>query len=185
MIHFIPLIISLLIWALGELYVYVKLTNKDGQIQDKGSSRALELGTIIMLSLSIYFYFWEIGNLNSMFLEYLGIAVTLLGVSFRQYSIYVLGKFFSGYIRVTTEHTLIQNGPYKYFRHPSYFGSTISYLGIGLTTSNIFSIIVLPLGISILYFYRVKVEEELMLNTFGDQYLTYKSKTWGFLPFIK
>jgi protein-S-isoprenylcysteine O-methyltransferase Ste14 len=170
---------------MGELHVYLLLTKKDGDVKDKGSSAFLEIGTLVMFGVTVILQIYEIGELNVTWVSHLGLLITLLGVLFRQYSIYILGIYFSGFIRLKKDHQLIQHGPYKYFRHPSYFGSVLSYLGLGLASSNIYSLILLPIGISILYIYRIKVEEELMFKSFGNQYKTYRDKTWGFLPFIK
>lgn len=178
--------LAMMIWLSGELYVTFKKTNKDAETKDKGSSALLEWGSIGMVVITyVLITTHSIGEIHVAFLKWTGFLFVVFGVLFRQYSIYVLGQFFNGYIRVRDDHQLIQHGPYKYFRHPSYFGSVLSYLGMGLASSHLISIFLLPIGIAMIYVYRTKVEEKVMEDAFGEVYTQYKKKTWGFLPFQK
>jgi protein-S-isoprenylcysteine O-methyltransferase len=49
----------------------------------------------------------------------LGIALMFAGIALRQYSIVVLGKYFTFDVAVHSGHSLIESGPYRYVRHPS------------------------------------------------------------------
>jgi len=176
---------STIIWLMGELYVELKLTKNDGVITDKNTSRALEIGTIFLFLFSGAFYLYPFFPIVDSFLSFMGLLLVVTGVSFRQYSIHSLGQFFSGHIRFKEEHVLIKEGPYRFFRHPSYFGSVLSYTGLGLASFSWVTLFLFPFAIILLYFYRTQKEEKMLFQVFGMDYLDYAKKTWGFLPFIK
>ncbi|WP_064091530.1 methyltransferase family protein [Rossellomorea aquimaris] len=185
MFHNIPLIISIFFWLIGEGLVFLNHSKKDGPVNNRGSSLLLDAGTILFFLVSFFLIINGYGYIDIPFISLTGLVITLSGVIFRHYSIYILGEFFNGNIRIKENHRLIKAGPYKYFRHPSYFGSVIAYLGIGLSMNNIYSLFIFPLGIIFIYMYRTKVEEEILLQTFSNEYKHYKENTWGFIPFIK
>ncbi len=58
------------------------------------------------------------------------------------------------------------------------------YLGIGLALANWISLVVLMGAVSIVYGYRVGVEERALLATIGDSYRRYMSRTKRFVPFL-
>jgi protein-S-isoprenylcysteine O-methyltransferase Ste14 len=173
-----PIVFSFVMWAISEFYVEIRLMNKDGKAKNKGSSLLLTIVSILLIIVA--FLFQE----NYRTLSYIGVLVTLIGIVFRQYSIYILGSFFSVNIRIKDGHQLIKTGPYKMFRHPSYFGSVISFLGLGMSSGDPILCFILPIVMITVYFYRVKVEEEVLIKEFED-YTSYKKNTWGFLPFVK
>ena len=55
----------------------------------------------------------------------LGIVLMIGGIALRQYSIVVLGKYFTFDVAVQSGHSLIEIGPYRYVRHPSYTGARL------------------------------------------------------------
>ena len=67
---------------------------------------------------------------------WIGIAVMLAGTAFRWYSAALLGKYFTFDVAVQTGQVLIETGPYRYLRHPSYNGALLSLLGFGLALAN-------------------------------------------------
>jgi len=63
---------------------------------------------------------------------FVGIALMLAGIVFRQWAIWILGRFFSTRVRIVSDHKIVAEGPFKYLRHPSYTGMLIILLGLGL-----------------------------------------------------
>jgi len=115
---------------------------------------------------------------------WVGVAVMICGIIFRQYVIAVLGKFFTAQVQIQANHELIKAGPYRYIRHPSYLGIFILALGLGIALANWISLllcIVLPL-IGIMR--RIRVEEKELEKYFGKQYQDYRRSTWAFIPYI-
>jgi len=113
-----------------------------------------------------------------------GIALILVGVAFRWYSIHVLGKYFSVQLGVQAGQTVVRDGPYRWIRHPSYTGSLITMLGFGLVFTNWLCLVGVPLIVLIGYSYRANVEERMLVNAMGDPYREYIKNTKRFIPFV-
>ena len=114
----------------------------------------------------------------------IGIFLILAGVAFRWYSVWVLGKFFTRVITIQAGQTVVQRGPYRFIRHPSYSGAMLSFLGFGLALTNWLSLGLVMLGTIIGYSYRVYVEEQALLKGLGQSYRDYMQHTKRFIPFV-
>lgn len=128
-------------------------------------------------------YYAGIGVLPLPFL-YVGLALFVAGELFRFWAIMTLGKYFSPIVTVFPDQKVVTWGPYRLVRHPAYGGAIISFLGIALATRSVFS---LPLVLvdAAMYNNRANVEEKLLIESLGDEYIKYKSKVKKkFIPFI-
>jgi len=63
---------------------------------------------------------------------FVGVLLMLMGIALRWYSAAVLGKYFTFDVAVQSGQVLVELGPYRYLRHPSYSGALLSLLGFGL-----------------------------------------------------
>ena len=108
----------------------------------------------------------------------------LAGVAFRWYSIRILGKYFTRQVAIQPGQTVVENGPYRLIRHPSYSGALITIFGLGLAFTNWLSLIVVMVIAFIGYSYRVWVEEKTLVNALGEPYRQYMKRTKHFIPFL-
>jgi protein-S-isoprenylcysteine O-methyltransferase len=116
-------------------------------------------------------------------LRILAIVVFVLGLVLRWAAILYLGRFFTIDVSVTADHKVIDNGPYRFVRHPSYSGLLLMLLGIGMSTANVLALLVIMLpGIGLLY--RIKVEESVLAESLGSRYREYMQKTKRLIPFV-
>ncbi len=114
----------------------------------------------------------------------LGILLMVAGVAFRWYAVSVLGKYFSFRLAIQPEQTVMQDGPYRYIRHPSYTGALITLFGLGMVFTNWLSLLsILVIGF-IGYNYRVFVEEKMLVTALGEPYREYMQRTKRFIPFV-
>ena len=114
----------------------------------------------------------------------LGVTLIVIGVTFRWYSIRVLGKYFSVQLGVQPGQTVMKDGPYRWIRHPSYTGSLVTMLGFGLTFTNWLCLVSVPLIVLIGYSYRANVEERMLIDALGGSYREYMKNTKRFIPFV-
>ena len=85
---------------------------------------------------------------------------------------------------VRKKSNLVTTGAYRVARHPIYSGTLISVLGWTMLLKSIISIVYFPF-LFLLYFLATFVEERILIEEYGDQYLEYKKKvTKRFIPFI-
>ncbi|MGH8428446.1 MAG: methyltransferase family protein [Gammaproteobacteria bacterium] len=113
-----------------------------------------------------------------------GIALMLIGVAFRWYAIRVLGKYFTRDVATRADQQVVESGPYRWIRHPSYSGTLITVLGFGLATTNWLALIAAVLGTLIGLGYRVHVEEHALCETLGEPYRDYMRRIRRFIPFV-
>ena len=108
----------------------------------------------------------------------------LMGVALRWYSAAILGKYFTFDVAIQGGQTLIEAGPYRYVRHPSYSGALLSLVGFGLALGNWAGLAAALSFLGCAYFYRIPIEEQALISALGDVYKQYMSRTWRLIPFL-
>lgn len=115
---------------------------------------------------------------------YPGIILMVLGILLRQWSIIVLGRFFSTSIGVQKGHKVVDSGPYRFIRHPSYLGAFITFLGIGVALGSWGAVITFLIMFILAYGYRIHIEEKFLVSELGDDYIQYMKRTKRLIPFL-
>lgn len=75
---------------------------------------------------------------------------------------------------------LLQQGPYRWIRHPMYAGLLIAAAGCVVWDADLFRG-VLWLGLALVLVAKSKIEEELLCEKFAD-YPLYRAKSWRLFP---
>jgi len=130
-----------------------------------------------------YLYILEVLP-RSTWMQWLGIVLIAAGVALRILTRWAIKGLYSGVVQVRQDHRLVQEGPYRFIRHPGYAGFFLMALGISVAYSSLIGL----LAILILFLpglaYRMKVEEILLIGHFGGEYLNYRGKTKKVIPWI-
>jgi protein-S-isoprenylcysteine O-methyltransferase Ste14 len=113
-----------------------------------------------------------------------GIALMFAGLALRWYAIRVLGRFFTRDVTTRAGQYVVDTGPYRLVRHPSYSGALLTFLGTGLAMTNWGSLLVILLAVAVGYGYRVHVEEQALCTDLGDAYREYMTRSRRFIPFV-
>jgi protein-S-isoprenylcysteine O-methyltransferase Ste14 len=123
-------------------------------------------------------------NIVNYIISGIGSILILTGVIIRWLAIIQLGKSFTVDVAITDGAKLKQDGLYKRIRHPSYLGLLLIITGFTLIMNNFYSFLVFifPVGFAIIY--RIKIEESVLMNEFGDDYSEYVTKTKKLIPGI-
>jgi protein-S-isoprenylcysteine O-methyltransferase Ste14 len=112
----------------------------------------------------------------------LGLALIWGGFALRWWAVLELGRFFQMTVVVQDEHRVIETGPYRVVRHPSYSGLLLTFVGVGFTLGNWLSVaacVVLPfLGVLV----RIRAEEAVLNRQLGEPYRTYSARTRRLVP---
>lgn len=117
-------------------------------------------------------------------LAWLGVAVGALGLPLRLWAVLTLRERYTRTLLVHENHAINRNGPYRLVRHPGYLGSLLTLNGIALATGNA-AVLVASLMITFAaYAYRIRVEDALLVATFGDAYDAYRREVRGLIPFL-
>jgi protein-S-isoprenylcysteine O-methyltransferase Ste14 len=118
----------------------------------------------------------------SPYLGYAGCLVMLVGMVIRWRAIATLKQQFTIDVNIVEGHRLIEEGLYRFIRHPAYLGGQITMLGFGLALENWLSIVVLVVLPLAGHLYRISVEEKALLDHFGPAYKEYKRRTSRLIP---
>ena len=115
--------------------------------------------------------------------HWLAVLVVACGLGFAIWARVHLGGNWSGSVALKAGHDLVRSGPYRFVRHPIYTGLLVAILGsvieIGAWRALVgFTCALLAIA------GRVRAEDALMQEIFGDEYLAYRRRTAALLPFI-
>jgi protein-S-isoprenylcysteine O-methyltransferase Ste14 len=181
----LAVILLVLVW---RTYEHVSIGMKNYRFKNDPGKR-----TMVMPALSLWigcaFPIFDFFNLpptlpRAAWLRLLGIALLILGMVVRIICIRTLGRFFTAHLKVNEGRRLIQEGIYRKLRHPSYFGMIFSFLGLPLAFCSLYGAVYMVLiGIPSLLF-RINLEEQYLVDEFGDQYIEYRKHSYKFIPFI-
>ena len=112
----------------------------------------------------------------------IGILLIALGAALRQWAMSTLGRFFTYDVRISPGQTVVDRGPYRVVRHPSYSALLLLFAGLGLASDNWLALplfVVLP---TIGLVWRIRVEEAALTNAFGDAYHRYAESRKRLVP---
>ena len=172
-----------IIFLIIELRIFTKQRLSSRNKYDKGSLLFILIGVFIPLIIVFILAYLRIGRLPTL-VSYIGLVFVILGFVLRQRSIIVLGEFFTLVISIQKNQKLIQDGPYKYIRHPSYTGLFLEIVGVGLFLSNWLAIIIILILLFPSLIYRISIEEKVLVKEFGNEYTSYQKRTKKLIPFI-
>jgi protein-S-isoprenylcysteine O-methyltransferase Ste14 len=181
-------IVTFWLCMVPEIVLSVLLrSGKTAQKSDKGSKLivigAANLAMMIGFSAAIAFPGLSVRAHWSVLFD-VGIAVWLGGALFRFYSMRVLGRFFTYDVAISTGQHVVERGPYRWLRHPSYLGSLIAEIGLGMTFTNWLAMFLPVLCLAAAYAYRISVEEQALVEGLGAPYRDYMRRTWRLIPFL-
>ena len=117
-------------------------------------------------------------------IRYEGLALIIAGMILRLTIVSSLGKFFTVNVTILEDHKLKQDGFYKYVRHPSYSASLLSLIGYGVSLNNWISLVIVAGAALTAFLIRIRIEEKMLADHFGSQYVEYKKKTKRLIPFV-
>ncbi|RZH69085.1 methyltransferase family protein [Natrinema altunense] len=114
-----------------------------------------------------------------------GIAVLLVGGVIRQYAVRTLNEYFTSTIKVHDDQQVVDTGPYRWVRHPSYTGGLLEYTGIGLVLGNWVSLFTIVSALVIAYVYRIRIEERTLSDELGEPYQRFLDRTpYRLIPYV-
>jgi protein-S-isoprenylcysteine O-methyltransferase len=158
--------------------------SRTGTKQDR--STLLVIWIVIMISIGAGVFVaqnWRAGALpNGRVFEIAGVVLFAAGLIFRWWAIVTLGRFFTVDVTIEKDHELVEGGPFRWVRHPSYTGVLLAFVGFALTLRNWLSFLVVLVPIFVAFVRRMNVEEEALQRALGDQYVAYMARTKRLIP---
>jgi len=179
---------SFFVWIASEIFgaALVPRLRRRGVTRvkrDRGSRALITVTVLLSTLIAFYFGYSGVGVLPD-WIFYVGIFLMFLGVLVRQYAIAILGGFFSLTVQIAEDHKVVDKGPYRLVRHPSYTGVLITFTGLGLAVQSLGALLILLLFFGISFGYRMSVEERTLLSGLGSAYASYMKRTKRLVPFV-
>ncbi|MBW1808005.1 MAG: isoprenylcysteine carboxylmethyltransferase family protein [Deltaproteobacteria bacterium] len=159
-----------------------------GKRKDQGSALFLwsSFGLAYLLALVDYYWVrphWFILEWNWIY-PIVAVSCYVVGQTLRVTAIRTLGRFFTISVRLHDGHRVVKQGIYSVIRHPAYTGLWLVNLGFISVFASVFSFAAFfLLGLPALV-YRIKIEEQMLVDEFGQEYKDYCTKTKRLIPFI-
>jgi protein-S-isoprenylcysteine O-methyltransferase Ste14 len=182
-------IAAMVLWLAAEAYLILRdrAHGKGKREIDRRTRNFNTIATVVALALA------PIANLvpvlrfdvpGATVVFWIGTIVTALGFILRHWSIIVLGRYFRTTIELEKGQKVIQKGPYKYIRHPSYAGIVLFFVGYGLLSKNWLSLLAAVCLPTVSLVYRIRIEEVALAEGLGAEYAAYQGKTKKLIPGI-
>ena len=178
-----------LAWA-GAQYVGRQSTYRQGA--ERGPASPLDRWTYPVIALAVggslflsvfTFLFGIVGYLPAWVL-WLGVAFMTVGIPLKLWSLTTLGRFYGNPIAVRSDHQVVQDGPYRWLRHPATLGALLTSLGMPLILLSPVGLAVTAITVVAAYVYRMVREEAVLANRLGEEYQAYREHTWRLVPWV-
>src|SRR6266498_4033979 len=181
-----PLVLGA-IYALSELYLAFTRHSRTQAVSRDRRSLFL-LWTVIAVSLWLGIQMiWLFPRATLPYLRgfyFLGFIFFLAGLALRWYSIGYLGRYFTVDVSISAEHKLVDSGPYRYVRHPTYTGALLGFVGLGFYFGNWLLLLFLTVPIIGAFLWRIRIEESALIEALGEDYRAYIQRTKRLIPFV-
>jgi protein-S-isoprenylcysteine O-methyltransferase Ste14 len=151
---------------------------------DKGSLPLLWVVITISFTAGFNLAYYGSWHISNYLFGVLGLTTYLAGFVIRWIAIVQLRKAFTVDVAIRAGQELKTNGIYRLVRHPSYLGGILMIAGVAIGMNTIMSVIVVIVPVFLAFSYRISVEEELLIETFGDKYKTYTKTTKRIIPYL-
>ena len=120
-------------------------------------------------------YFFEQSLLPGMW-YLIGIAPIVLGLTIAGVAVVQFSRAETNIVPLTTSTTLVTSGMFTVTRNPMYVGMVATLVGTALLLNDLWPWLVIAPFWFVIRLGFVRHEETLMEQTFGEQYIEYKSK---------
>ena len=110
-----------------------------------------------------------------------GLAGTALGTA----GLWTLGKQWRLEAGLISDHELVQSGPYSMVRHPIYASLLAMMAATGFAVAGwlqfAMALVLFVIGLEI----RIRAEERLLAERFGERFQAYRAHVPAYLPFVR
>jgi protein-S-isoprenylcysteine O-methyltransferase Ste14 len=112
-----------------------------------------------------------------------GLALIVTGLIVLFVSAGTLGRSYSSTLVIKKGHRLVTHGIYRFVRHPIYLGAILVSMGMPVYASSLYGLLIMSALIP-LFLIRIRIEERLLVDAFGEAYRAYQETTSVLIPFI-
>jgi protein-S-isoprenylcysteine O-methyltransferase Ste14 len=112
-----------------------------------------------------------------------GLALIVAGLTICIVSAATLGRSYYSFLAIREDHRLITHGVYRYARHPIYLGALMVCIGVAVYAASLLGLLMMLVLIP-LVLNRIRMEEKMLVEEYGDAYRAYQETTKKLIPFV-
>lgn len=105
-----------------------------------------------------------------------GVCIAVTGAAVFITSVVTMRDSWRAGVSKTDKTDLVTSGIYSFSRNPAFLGFDLVYIGVLLMFFNLVLFIISVFGVIIFHLQIVNVEEDFLIEAFGEDYLNYKKK---------
>jgi protein-S-isoprenylcysteine O-methyltransferase Ste14 len=166
-------------WLIYEIWVSRHDIRKDMKVADSGTREFYGFSQSVTVLTALWITpVWHRPSIYHI----IGLILIISGITFRIWAIQTLGRYYSHIVRKIDQHQIIDTGPYKCIRHPSYAGMITALAGIALFYFNFVTIAVFICLLLPSIILRIKVEEKILFTI--DGYAAFAKNRRRIIPYI-
>jgi protein-S-isoprenylcysteine O-methyltransferase Ste14 len=177
-----------LVYLISELLLTVtrRSRSRTGTKQDRSTLRVLWMVIMASVAAGIFVAMnWPATALpHGQMYALVGVFLFVVGLFLRWWAIITLGRFFTVDVTIEKDHELVERGPFRVVRHPSYTGVLLAFVGFALTLRNWAALLIVLVPIFAAFIRRMNVEEEALSRALGAHYVDYMRRTKRLVPFV-
>jgi protein-S-isoprenylcysteine O-methyltransferase Ste14 len=183
-----------LAWKLGLIYlvseILLNLTRRSrsetGTKQDRSTLGIIWLVIAVSITAGVFVAqnFRAAAPPHGRMFTSAGVVLLVAGLILRWWAIITLGRFFTVDVTIEKDHELVERGPFRIVRHPSYTGVLLAFLGLGLSLRNWAALLVILIPIGAAFIHRMNVEEKVLSCALDSRYTNYIKRTKRLVPFV-
>lgn len=153
---------------------------------DQGSIQLLWIVITLSITLSVYLSYQTRWADSAMLARLRGAWFMLFAfaIALRWWAIIHLGRFFTVNVAIATDQHVVEDGPYRLVRHPSYTGALLAFLAYGLARGNWVTLVVMMAPVTAAFLWRMRIEERALRSALGEPYAAYSARTKRLVPFV-
>jgi protein-S-isoprenylcysteine O-methyltransferase Ste14 len=112
----------------------------------------------------------------------IGVCLMWGSVAFALWAQRTLGAMYRPIVAIQPNHAVVARGPYRLLRHPIYAAGIVVMAGIGLADGNWISLATCVVFAFLGYLRRIRVEERVLVEHLGEEYLDYERGRRRLIP---
>lgn len=135
----------------------------------------MKVATLLVPVMEVISISLNISNLP-LIVRYVGIIIAILGDIVFVISVWTMKDSWRAGVSPTDKTELVTTGIYQISRNPAFLGFDLVYVGICLMFFNWVLLLVSVFAMLMFHLQIVNVEEDFLLDSFGEEYISYKKK---------
>jgi protein-S-isoprenylcysteine O-methyltransferase Ste14 len=177
--------VVVVVWVFFEVRQSVK-TRPEARLVPGGSRRPIAYAYVfgVLAAVAIEHDFRGLRIHPTALSTWGGLSIMSVGVVLRVWCFYTLGHYFTFTVQTSLDQPVIDTGPYRMLRHPSYAALLLIFIGWGFVYDNWGSLVVLTAAVAAGLVVRIRVEERALSKDLGGKYQEFAATRKRLIPFV-